>query len=106
MVSSIKKCFIFLVFFFAQSTFANADTIDKIVVFGDSLSDNGNFYTLSSRLHRADSNVPIVPASPPYASGRFSNGEVWVEDLAKSLHVPLEDYAYGGAWAEPHEDSN
>lgn len=103
--SFLNSCFILVVCFLVQSAYATPDTIDKIVVFGDSLSDNGNFYALTSKLHRVDSNVPVVPASPPYFHGRFSNGQVWVERLAESLHVPIEDFAYGGAWAEPYEDS-
>src|SRR4051812_23986271 len=40
--------------------------------FGDSLSDNGNLYALTSRTQ---------PASPPYYQGRFSNGPTFVELL-------------------------
>jgi hypothetical protein len=29
--------------------------------------------------------------------GRFSDGPVWVEDVASNLLIPLYDYAYGGA---------
>ncbi len=68
----------------------SAATIDKIFVFGDSLSDNGNLYALTH------GNTPKYP----YWNGRFSNGPVWVEDLAKDLGMPasdLDDYAFGGA---------
>lgn len=47
----------------------------RINVFGDSLSDSGNMFSLSGGL---------IPPSPPYA-GKASNGDVWVEQLAASL---------------------
>jgi phospholipase/lecithinase/hemolysin len=57
--------------------------IDHIVVFGDSLSDTGN-------------------------AGRFSNGPVWVEQLAARLEVALRptqagglNFAVGGARLDP-----
>ena len=59
---------------------------DGVFAFGDSLSDNGNVYAASGW---------FPPA--PYWHGRFSNGPVMVEDLAKGLGVPLHDYAFGGA---------
>lgn len=70
---------------------AHASTISDVVVFGDSLSDNGNVYAVSSAL-----GMP-TPPSPPYFDGRFSNGPVAVEDFASYLGLPLKDYAYGGA---------
>lgn len=60
---------------------------DQVVVFGDSLSDNGN---LAQKFGGA------VPAAP-YDNGRFSNGPVAVEVMAAKLGTPLVDYAYGGA---------
>lgn len=60
----------------------------KVVVFGDSLSDNGNLSSLFAG---------FVPSPLVYDDGRFSNGEVAVEVLAETLGVPLEDHAYGGA---------
>jgi phospholipase/lecithinase/hemolysin len=80
-----------LVLFF--STWVQADTLNKIVMFGDSLSDNGNLYEYMK--HQ-------LPLSPPYYDGRFSNGPVWIELLAKhyypdSVNVHLLDYAFGGA---------
>jgi phospholipase/lecithinase/hemolysin len=62
-----------------------AASISSLVVFGDSLSDNGNLYALSG-------NPPN-----PYWQGRFSNGPVAAEYLAAGLGVPLLDFAYGGA---------
>jgi len=62
----------------------------RIVVFGDSLSDTGNFY------HFTGGHVP----PPPYLDGRFSNGPLWVEYLAQSLGMqvlPEDDYAVAGA---------
>src|SRR5580698_9556241 len=73
-----------------------AGPIDGIYAFGDSLSDVGNIYAATS--------VPGPPIpAPPYFNGQFSNGNVWVQDLATDLGLaPLTpsllggtDYAYG-----------
>ena len=64
-------------------------------MFGDSLSDVGNVYLATNG---------IEPASP-YVDGQFSNGPVWVQDLAARLGLPAltpslaggSDYAFGGA---------
>lgn len=82
-----------------------AASIDKIILFGDSLSDNGNLYSISSAAHKIIPLVPVVPKDPPYFQGRFSNGPVWIENLTKIMNVELADYAYGGAWVEPAWDS-
>jgi phospholipase/lecithinase/hemolysin len=58
-------------------------------VFGDSLSDTGNFYALSGGF-----------PPPPYFQGRISNGIVWAEYLAMSLGLGVADfhnYAVAGA---------
>ncbi len=47
----------------------------------------------------------LVPVSPPYTGGVFSNGPNWVQDLAQNLGLPAiqaslsggTDFAYGGA---------
>ncbi len=77
------------------SSSAQADTFSGLYVFGDSLSDVGNAYHATG-----------LPA-PPYSDGRFSNGNVWVQDLAPALGLPAPtasslssagtDYAVGGA---------
>jgi phospholipase/lecithinase/hemolysin len=64
---------------------ALAGTITSIVVYGDSLSDNGNLFGASGQ-----------PAAP-YWDGRFSDGKVAVEYLAALLNVPLHDFAWAGA---------
>jgi phospholipase/lecithinase/hemolysin len=66
-----------------------------IYAFGDSLSDSGNVRAATGG---------TTPASP-YFDGRFSNGPVWVEDLATHLGLAAPkpsltggtDFAYGGA---------
>ena len=100
---AIAAFFITSLLFLCQAAYAVK--IDQIVVFGDSLSDNGNIYRLTRRAHKVFPSVPIIPKNPPYYEGRFSNGPVWVDDLAAGLNVPLINYAYGGAWAEPLHDS-
>ena len=50
-------------------TLAGAQTYNRIIAFGDSLSDNGNLFAVAG-----------TPPTPYYA-GRFSNGPVWVELL-------------------------
>ena len=67
---------------------ACASPYSSIVVFGDSLSDNGNLYNAT---------FGLAPSSPPYYNGRFSNGPVSVEQLAAQLNAPLLDFAFGGA---------
>ena len=84
--------------------FASPDTIkvpvggfSAIYAFGDSLSDAGNVSVAT--LHT----LPVGDGI--YSDGRFTNGNVWVQDLAQNLRLPavkpsLEggtDYAYGGA---------
>ncbi|MFA6302830.1 MAG: SGNH/GDSL hydrolase family protein [Legionella sp.] len=77
-----------------------AAPIHNFVVFGDSLSDNGNLYEL---MHHQ------LPQSPPYFQGRFSNGPVWIELLADHyFHEPiigLLDYAIGGAGVSEDPDA-
>lgn len=72
----------------ATMSATSAQAYSQVIVFGDSLSDNGN---LAQKFGGA------VPAPSVYAQGRFSSGPVAVEVLAGKLGIPLVDYAYGGA---------
>lgn len=72
---------------------AEAQEYDRLVVFGDSLSDNGNLFALSGGTQ---------PPSPPYWNGRFSDGQVFAERLGFSLTgygttAGSVNYAFGGA---------
>jgi phospholipase/lecithinase/hemolysin len=60
--------------------------VERLVVFGDSLSDTGN---LRRRLK-------VFP-SRPYWLGRFSNGPVWVDYLEVWAKLAVQNHAYGGA---------
>lgn len=65
--------------------------INQLYVFGDSLSDVGNVYNATNGAY---------PPSPPYFKGRYSNGEVWAEQLAKRLNLSqnqVKNFAWGGA---------
>lgn len=82
------------------STFVSATTLNKFVVFGDSLSDNGNLYEYMK--HQ-------LPRDPPYYAGRFTNGPVWVELLIESyfpkdVNSHLLDYAFAGAAVADSDD--
>ena len=79
-----------LLWFVAPQNGFAAATFDEIVVFGDSLSDNGNLVFVE--------NQP-KPDPQIYYEGRFSNGPVWVEYLAdpQRLNAPLTDRAIAGA---------
>lgn len=72
------------------TTTTYADHVNKIVFFGDSLTDNGNLYQ-----------VLAFPKSPPYFSGRFSNGFVWADDVGFDLQAKYQmdaaNFAVGGA---------
>ncbi len=85
----------------AALTFAGpaaASSFSNLYIFGDSLSDTGNAWTAFGNT------IPL----PPYDTGRFSNGPVWVETLAAGLGLSVSpsllggnDYAYGGATVAP-----
>jgi|GEM_PF-852095 len=74
---------------------------NKILFFGDSLSDNGNLYSFD---------FGYLPKSPPYFEGRFSNGYVWSEAVAKYLYdsnyISSDNYAIGGETAIFHNPVN
>jgi phospholipase/lecithinase/hemolysin len=55
---------------------------DSLFIFGDSLSDPGNFYNLSKLLFPKP-----FPPPPFYFQGRASNGPSWVEYLADDLEL-------------------
>ena len=70
---------------YASNNAPTAKHIDKIVVFGDSLSDNGNDDALAKNsliLKRVLTHYNFQTLPPwPYKYGRFSNGETWAENL-------------------------
>ncbi|WP_133129992.1 SGNH/GDSL hydrolase family protein [Legionella yabuuchiae] len=85
----------FTIFTLLFSLAASANPINKIVVFGDSLSDNGNFYEYMKK------QFPTAP----YYEGRFTNGPVWIELVANAKETELLNYAFGGAGVlDPVED--
>lgn len=66
------------------------------IVFGASLSDTGNVYMAT--------NGSDPGSSPSYYLGRWSNGPLWIDDVAKSYGKDVKaallggtNYAYGGA---------
>ena len=83
---------------------AAAGPYDTFVVFGDSLSDNGNnaaaglfdpFQVITGNTY--------IPTNT-YAPGTYSNGPVWASDFAAMIGLPLApslaggtDFAFGGA---------
>ncbi len=81
----LSRIVILLAILLTLSCAALAGPYNGVVVYGDSLSDNGNLYGA------------ISYPPPPYWMGRFSNGPVAVEQLASTLGVGLTDWAWGGA---------
>jgi len=101
---------------------------DRIVIFGDSLSDPGNAFALNGGqtisppdygMSGVTNGIPdvisLVPDAP-YSSRRFSNGRTWIEDFAAAVGLPhsarpavtgaligedgrASNYAVGGATA-------
>ncbi|MDP1725059.1 MAG: autotransporter domain-containing protein [Alphaproteobacteria bacterium] len=71
---------------------AQPSRFSRVISFGDSLSDSGNYEGLTGRLS-VKGNLP----------GRVSNGPVWVENIYSNL--PRENYAYIGALSTKTLDS-
>jgi len=95
MKSSITKLLVAFIAVIAASSASASPQYSSVIAFGDSLSDNGNYYRLVDKL------TPLAPqdGSPPlpYFYGRYSNGPVAVELLAANLGLTLHDFAVGGA---------
>ncbi|WP_341661481.1 SGNH/GDSL hydrolase family protein [Vibrio sp.] len=66
----------------------NSASFNRIVAFGDSISETGNIYNASQWL---------FPNSNSWFGGNFSNGFVWTEYLAANMGIPLYNWAIGGA---------
>jgi outer membrane lipase/esterase len=64
----------------------SGDTYSQIVVFGASLSDNGN----------AASVVPGLFPGAPYYPGRASNGLLWIDVVAADLGNEVKPFVNGG----------
>jgi len=64
------------------------NNIERIVSFGDSLSDTNNAF---SKLYYS------IPNRKSWFWGHFSNGNVWTEYLSESLKAPLFNWSVGAA---------
>ncbi|ABA58525.1 Lipolytic enzyme, G-D-S-L [Nitrosococcus oceani ATCC 19707] len=95
-------CLILLILLSPSSVIASPI---PMIIFGDSLSDTGNMFSLSGG---------ALPPSPPYAE-KFSNGLNWVDQIAADygLGAPnnvyssgvlageIDNFAIGGAYTGP-----
>jgi phospholipase/lecithinase/hemolysin len=85
---------------------------NRFVVFGDSLSDPGNFYRASGLTSKAP--FTLIPIAPYEIGGHhFSNGRTWAEQLADQIGShgsgaaallnpgQFTNYSVGGARARP-----
>jgi phospholipase/lecithinase/hemolysin len=90
-IFTLKRIFALFISLFAINSYASSLPFDHIVFFGDSLSDNGNLYSMD---------FGLLPKSPPYYKGRFSNGPVWSEQVAANFfgnnNIVASNYAVGG----------
>jgi thermolabile hemolysin len=71
----------------------NLNNFKQLVVFGDSLSDNGNAYFLTAGQD---------PPNPPYYPGRWSDGPIWVDYFPSIAGFP----AVKPFFADPNSGTN
>lgn len=76
------------------------DNIDRLVIFGDSLSDS------KGRMH--EKTYHIFPSYSQYYDGRFTNGFVWNEFLASPAFLKKEvvNFAEGGSTSASYSRFN
>ena len=82
---SLKRVLQLALVLLGLSAVAQAGSLSAVVVYGDSLSDNGNLFAATGQ------------PGAPYYQGRRSDGPVAVEQLAAALGTPLLDFAWIGA---------
>ncbi|MCJ8280629.1 MAG: SGNH/GDSL hydrolase family protein, partial [Rivularia sp. ALOHA_DT_140] len=66
----------FVLLSFMLSPRAMASNFSQFYVFGDSLSETGNL---------SNATEGLIPPCPPYAPGRFSNGDIWVDFVGNEI---------------------
>ena len=66
---------------------ASAQTVGRIVAFGDSYVDDGNLFELIG-----------IPRPAPYPTGRFSGGTNFIDTMSQILNVPVDNFGIGGAF--------
>jgi len=71
------------------AAWCEAASYGEAIVFGDSLSDSGNYFAQFGEMSRQPYEAENVP-SEPYAIGghHFTNGATWVEQLTRKLRIP------------------
>ncbi len=96
LIKYLLGCFLLLISYSTQAGLS----IERIIIFGDSLSDTGKMYQKSKGW---------LPSSPPYHEGRFSDGPIWVDFLKEKIkekyssQVTIINEAEGGATAAAYE---
>src|SRR3954471_24197200 len=68
---------------------ASAPRVGRIVAFGDSYADTGNFFALTG-----------IPRPAVYPNGRFSNNTNFVDTMSQLLGVRDDNFAIGGAFTD------
>jgi phospholipase/lecithinase/hemolysin len=102
MLKHLKKSattFALLLLMVCYASSAHSQPFTELVVFGDSHSDTGNWAEVTTW------ELPPLEMDPSYLIGRFSNGPVWVEEVAAQLGLTLPtpseagglNYAWGAA---------
>jgi phospholipase/lecithinase/hemolysin len=89
---------------------------ERIFIFGDSLSDPGNFYALTGETAKAP--YEPIPSAPYNIGGfQFSNGKTWAQQFSMEMQLGGSgeaaltapgkngNYAFGGARARNTADS-
>ena len=90
----------------AGATTCASAQYSNVFFFGDSLTDPGNLaLAIGSDPAQVITGDTYIP-SQPYASGQFTNGDVWAKTFASAFGLPLsgqpallggDNYAFGGA---------
>ncbi|MEL6928206.1 MAG: SGNH/GDSL hydrolase family protein [Cyanobacteria bacterium J06600_6] len=67
------------------------NSFSKIYAFGDSLVDTGNLFNATAAIANssADLGLIAIPPSPLFFEGRFSNGQIWLDNLAEAFDIDL-----------------
>jgi thermolabile hemolysin len=76
-----------------NDTATQAARINKVVAFGDSLSDNQNLYNATQWQ---------LPNRNSWFLGRFSNDRNWIEYLSSNVNLPMYNWAVAGAAADQY----